>query len=97
MSSEQPSNSTPPPTYTTEKALERLEAYESVGIEDKTTVFFKALLEHAPAKGNIAREICHPSRQDASEGKPLSSDATMRLRLQWWQEHLIAACMSLFL
>ena len=37
-------------------------------------MFFKALLEHAPAK---AKEICHPSRKDASEGKLLSSDATI--------------------
>jgi len=98
MSSEQPSNTStlPPPTYTREKALGRLEAYEPVGTEDKTLMFFKALLEHTPAKGNIAREIWHPSRPDVSEGRFISSDATIRLRLQWWQEHLIAACMSPF-
>ena len=87
-----PSDSSPCP-YTNEAALERLEAYEPVDTEDKTVVFFRALLEHAPAKGNIAREICHPSRRDVSEGQFITSDATMRLRAQWWQEHLIAACM----
>ena len=57
MSSERPSTPRPPPSYTTEKALEHLEAYGPQGPEDEMIVFFKGLLEHAPVKGNISKTM----------------------------------------
>ena len=79
--------------YTIQQANERLDAYIPLEPDDKTAIFFRALLEHSPAKENIVKEICQPSSKDDSTIET-TTDATLRLRYFWWVENLMVPCMS---
>ena len=80
------------PNFSLKEACRLLDKYLPLDEDDYTVPFLRALLEEAPARENIIKDICNTeSSQEVSSPKNNGTDS-LHLLYQWWRKYLILPC-----
>ena len=80
------------PNFSLKDASRLLDKYVPLGEDDYTVPFLRVLLDYAPARENIIKDICNTeSSQESSSSKNNGTDS-LHLLYQWWRKYLILPC-----